>query len=356
MDKVRVLFLPAVDAGNVNAQSLNVREIALRLDPSLFSISLWFEQEPDARLVNRSGIRLLRLPNRRRTATILREMLRGYDIIAYMDYSPASYTFVHMPRALRQGAKTVLHAEAPIAQMEDPSPMLQWLFHGVISRCDIYSGITNFVARDLQDRFGKEAGYILPVGVDTSLFSPPADRAHASPVVLFAGTVIERKGPQFLIEAAATLPAATFRIVGASRGGYDEVLRQKILQLGLANVRLDGGKTQVELREIMRDSDIFVLPSRMEGIPKVTLEAAATGLPCVVFADYATPSVIDGVTGFHVRTFAEMMQALKQLITNATLRAAMGVAARKHAESYDWNFIAQQWQHAYLEIASVRVA
>jgi len=356
MDKVRVLFLPFVDADNVNAQSLNVREIAMRLDPERFQTTLWCEREADSRLLGSPSIRIERLPARRRTLRILREMVSGYDVIGYMDYSPASYAFLRLPRWLRRGAKAVLHAEAPSAQLVNPSRTLRFLYDGVFPRCDFYTGITEFVARDVYERLGKKVSHILPVGVDTSFFTPPAARTNSIPVVLFAGTVIERKGPQIVVDAAARFPHVMFRIVGAAREGFDEVLQQRIAHFGLQNVRLDGPKTQSELLEIMRDSDIFLLPSRLEGIPKVSLEAAATALPCVVFRDYQTPSVIDGVTGFQVGTLEEMIQALNKLIVDRGLRDQMGKKAREHVEKFNWDIVSRQWQSAYLEIAASRVS
>src|ERR1700752_4939445 len=114
MDKVRMLFmLGVIDTTNTNAQSLNAREIVLRLDPERFESTLWYEYEPDPRLVGRAGIRLLKLPSRGKTWRILREMLSGYDVIAYMDFSPASYLFLHLPRIVRSRATTVYHIEAP---------------------------------------------------------------------------------------------------------------------------------------------------------------------------------------------------------------------------------------------------
>ena len=352
MDKVRVLFLPLVDADNVNAQSLNVREIALRLDPARFEITLWYEREPDSRLLRHPELRLQKLPPHRRTLRILREMMSGYDVVAYMDYSPASYVFARLPRFLRKGAKSVLHAEAPAAQLVNPSRILRFLYRGVVQRCDVYSGITEFVARDVHKSIGRKVSYILPVGVDTSLFTPPAVRSNRQATVLFAGTLIERKGPQLVLDAAARFPDAIFRMVGSGRGGFDKILSQKIEACHLQNVKLEGPKTQSQLVEIMRTSDIFLLPSRFEGIPKVSLEAAATGLPCVVFRDYETPSVIDGVTGFQVGTTEEMMQALEKLIVNQSLRDRMGRAAREHVEKSDWDVVSRQWQSAYLEIAA----
>jgi glycosyltransferase involved in cell wall biosynthesis len=105
----------------------------------------------------------------------------------------------------------------------------------------------------------------------------------------------------------------------------------------------------------MQTSDIFLLPSRLEGIPKVTLEAAATGLPCIVFRDYETPSVVDNVTGFQVGSLTEMMDALGKLIEDRSLRERMGTAARLHMEKFDWDVISRQWQNAYLEIATAPV-
>jgi len=133
-------------------------------------------------------------------------------------------------------------------------------------------------------------------------------------------------------------------------------LRQRIAQFDLQNVVLDGPMTQPQLLEIMRMSDIFLLPSRLEGIPKVSLEAAATGLPCVVFRDYQTPSVIDGITGYQVGTAEEMMQALGNLILDRSLRERMGINARQHVEKFNWDIVGQQWQNAYLEIAASRVS
>lgn len=355
MDKVRLLLLPTVDADNTNAQSLNVREIVLRLDPGLFESTLWYEREPDSRVRDRPGIQLKQLPARGKSWRIFSEMMAGYDIVGYVDYSPASYLFLHLPRILRRGARAVFHAEAPAAQMVNPSPSLKFLFDGIYPRCDVYTGITEFVARDVYNNLAKRVSHILPVGVDTRLFTPPSARANSAPIVLFAGTLIERKGPQYVVDAAARFPSASFRIVGTGRHGFEKIVQQRITQLGLTNVRLDGPRTQSQMLDIMRTSDIFLLPSRLEGIPKVTLEASATGLPCIVFGDYETPSVVDGVTGFQVRTVEEMMEALGKLIADCSLRERMGSAARSHVRTFDWDIVARKWQGAYLEIAAVPV-
>jgi glycosyltransferase involved in cell wall biosynthesis len=100
---------------------------------------------------------------------------------------------------------------------------------------------------------------------------------------------------------------------------------------------------QAQLAAVMRESDLLLHPSRVEGVPKVTLEGAATGLPCVIFDDYQTPSVVDGLTGFQVKTFDEMLERLKLLIADPALRQKMGTAAATHAHAFDWTHVTGRW-------------
>lgn len=348
---IRVLFLVAADCDNTNAQSLNAREIALRLDAKRFVSTFFYEHAPDPRLENRPNIRLVKLPRRNRTLRILQEMLARPRLITYMDYSPAAYAFLHLPAVLRRKTITVLHVEAPAAQLSGASRGLRFLYDGVAPRCTVHTAITDFVRRDMQSH-GYSSEYILPVGVDTSFFVPPAIRQNREPGVLFAGTIIERKGAHLVVEAARRIPEAQFRIVGSGRDGFEEKLRQQVRASELTNVQFLGSQPQPTVVEIMQRSDVFLLPSRLEGIPKVTLEAAATGLPCVVFRDYETPSVIDDKTGFQVSTFEEMIDRLRCLIQNPRLRLEMSAAAVLHAQSFDWNLVARRWEEAYLRMAT----
>jgi glycosyltransferase involved in cell wall biosynthesis len=204
--------------------------------------------------------------------------------------------------------------------------------------------ISEFVAQDSEDFTGVRTDCIIPVGVDTNTFHPPEERDCRVPTVLFVGHLIERKGPHLFIEAARQFPEARFRLVGAARGQFGDDLRKKCK--ALPNVRLERPMPQAQLADVLRESDVLLHPSRIEGVPKVTLEAAASGIPSVVFDDYKTPSVVDGVTGFQVKTFDEMLARLTLLIRDGVLRKKMGAAAVAHAQGYDWRYVAARWAEA----------
>ena len=347
------MFLPYVDMDNVNAQSLNLREIAPRLDPGRFELTLLYTQEPDPRLASCPHIRLVRLPARLKTARILKEMFSGYDLIAYIDHSLASYLFLHSPRWIRRNTKATMHVEA-LTYLKNTSAFFRFLFSGTSAKCDFYTAITERVRKDFEHTMGQTVSHILPVGVDISFFSAQGHAVKKPVTVLFVGTLMESKRPLSVLDAAARFPQVQFRMIGADRHGYEQVVREKLAELGLTNVSLEGAKTQKAVAQVMQESDIFLLPSKTEGLPRVTLEGAASGLPCVVFCDYETPSVVDGCTGFQVATDEEMMDKLALLVEDTELRLKMGQAARKHAENFTWDSVAPLWEDVYRRIASVK--
>jgi len=350
MKKIRILFMPQVDGTSLNAQSLNTREIVLRLDANRFECSLFYSHQPDPRLLHHSHIKLLRLPARLKTAQLLKKMLSGYDIIAYMDYSPASYLYLHCPKLLRKHTKTVMHVEG-LSNLKDQSLLLKFLYNGIVPKCGFYTGITERTAQDFNSVFRREVLSILPVGVDHHSFALPKKLKEGQLSVLFVGTLNERKRPLLVLEAAARFPHVKFHIIGPDRHGYEQVIRRRMTELNLNNVVIENAKLQEDIARAMQESDIFLLPSVIEGLPKVTLEAAACALPCIVFRDYETPSVVDGLTGFQVNTVDEMIEKLGLLLENAKLRESMGLAGRKIAEKFNWDRVAQLWQDAYLKVA-----
>jgi glycosyltransferase involved in cell wall biosynthesis len=343
---VRILFNVCADAENYNAQSLNSREIALRLNAARFESTLFYENSPDARVL-REGIRTVKLPRRGKTVHIFREMMGRYDFIVYIDLSPASYIYLHLPRFLRRATRSVLCIEGTSGNLDGVSLTVRKYADYVLRRADVRTAITPFVANEVQELHGIKTDFVIPVGVDAKVFFPPAERQHTVPTVLFVGHLIERKGAELVLEAAQRFPQTSFRLIGNVRDNFGRELLSKDHRVKLPNVKIEKAMPQAQLAEAMRDSDIFLLPSRVEGMPKVTLEAASTGLPCIVFSDYQTPSVVDGVTGFQVENFEQMLHRLQFLLQDADLRRRMSAAATMHARRFDWDYVAARWEATF---------
>ena len=134
---------------------------------------------------------------------------------------------------------------------------------------------------------------VIPNGVPVA--SQPHSRQPwnpASPVRLLAvGRLADQKDPLGLLRAFAKagLPNAVLTFIGA--GPLEDDARQLAKQLGLStHVKFLG--TRQDVRDLMREADIFVMHSKYEGMPMALLEAGAEAMPCIVTPVGSIPDVI----------------------------------------------------------------
>lgn len=145
---------------------------------------------------------------------------------------------------------------------------------------------------------------ILPHGVDLQRFQPTPLPAEPPIRLLAVGRLVEKKGFDLLLRAAATLAFPfTLEIIGD--GPEQPHLLQLIATLGLqAQITLHSGVTHRELPAFYAAAHIVVVPSVVDrdgdrdGLPNVLLEALAAGRP-VLASDVAAISsaVTDGESG-----------------------------------------------------------
>jgi glycosyltransferase involved in cell wall biosynthesis len=185
-------------------------------------------------------------------------------------------------------------------------------------------------------------------GLDLSRFpSPPEERPRrdggdsADPVrILTVGRAVEKKGFDQLIAALAALPADlhwTFAHCGG--GPLLPKLKSLAESAGIAHrVAFLGPKAQPEVVSLMREADIFALPSRQaadgdrDGLPNVLMEAASQRMAIVATEFSAIPEFLrtrrDALL-VPAGDWALLSNALNLLIRDPDRRFALGGAAEK---------------------------
>jgi glycosyltransferase involved in cell wall biosynthesis len=139
---------------------------------------------------------------------------------------------------------------------------------------------------------------VVPNVVDTEVFhpaaAPPGPRTGPARLLTVAAFA-EKKGHGDLLEAIAELQGErdlALDLVG--EGDLRASLEERARSLGLDGaVRFHGERPKEEVAELMRQADLFVLPSLFENLPCVLLEAMASGLPFVATAVGGVPEVAD---------------------------------------------------------------
>lgn len=145
---------------------------------------------------------------------------------------------------------------------------------------------------------------VAPPGTDPG---PPAavgaDVGHVPPRIVSVGSLIPRKGHDLLIEALARLSDRSWSCVIA--GSLDlapdwaDSLAARVRELGLdGRIAFLGARSDV--RRIMAESDLFVLPTRLEGYGMAFAEALSQGLPVVGTTAGAVPEVVPEQAGILV--------------------------------------------------------
>jgi len=190
---------------------------------------------------------------------------------------------------------------------------------------------------------------VLPLGIDTSIFHPSAGKDEGRMRVVSAGRVETHKRPELFLAMAENFPKVDFIWYG--EGSLRRALTEEAMSRKLENISFPGGLPPAALADEFRRADLFVMPSKSEGVPKVTQEAAACGLPVILFGYYESPSVVDGENGFVVWSDEAMFSRLAELLGNPELLVTMGQNGARLAKSWEWDVLAPQWERHVHDLA-----
>ncbi len=163
-------------------------------------------------------------------------------------------------------------------------------------------------------------------------------------VVSIVGQVSQRKGHVDFLDLAARLLARRwdrplrFLVAGEDLlhdGRFCEDVQRYARHLGIAEaVRFLGFREDVG--DILRLTDVMVLPSKFEGLPLSIAESLACATPVVAYdIPGVNEIVLDGATGFLVRLgdVEALVQATARLLLDPDLRSQMGQAGRQLVET-----------------------
>ena len=188
---------------------------------------------------------------------------------------------------------------------------------------------------------------IIPNGVDLDLYKTGAHE-NTSPRLFSAGRIVHQKGLDLALRALSGLKDLDWEWRIAGDGPQSDFLKLLAHELGIADrVHFLGWQSRGQLIGHYQWSNLFLFPSRHEGMPNAVLEAMASGLPVIASRIAGSEElVVDGETGFLFPSEdVDLLRvALKRLLTDASLRQGMGAASRRRVElHYSWQGVAGQY-------------
>ena len=200
--------------------------------------------------------------------------------------------------------------------------------------------------------------HVVSNGIDENRFSPdgPEDaRITGDPAVVFVGRLVEGKRPGDALAAIERVreshPDARLWFVGT--GPLRTALEDRVAERGLDDVvEFVGEVAYEEMPAVYRAADLFVLPSRAEGLPRTVLEALSTGTPVVTSDLTQIRSVVEdaGVT-VPVGDQAGFASAIDDLASDEERYARYSEEGRERiANEYSWTTTARRTTNHLAEL------
>jgi glycosyltransferase involved in cell wall biosynthesis len=232
-------------------------------------------------------------------------------------------------------------------------PLGAWLTRELLRRCDRITALSQALKQSTGSiGVDPDRIQIIPNGVNTRHFVPPAD-GDRDRVILYVGTLIERKGLKHLVGAMPAMLQSfpDHRLVLVGEGPEAPHLKQLADELGIAErVRFVGFLPPDQVRGWMQRARVLILPSLEEGMGVVLLEALACGTPVVGSRVDGIQEVITSDVGRLVppADSAALAEAITSVIGDSQRWAVLSRNARQRAVAhYDWDHIARQFVDMY---------
>ena len=215
-----------------------------------------------------------------------------------------------------------------------------WLTRRAYRRAACVMPVCQYLQRGLE-AYGIRARFtLIPNAVDTSVFhpGPPKARRGGPRRLIFVGNLepTEHKGFPTLLRALTRLRERradwTLDVIGEgpSRSSYEE----RVASSPLAGaVTFHGSRSKRDIAEMMRASDLFVMPSLFENQPCAIIEALACGLPVVSTTVGGIPEMVSPADGLLVapEDEAALADAIDRVLSNPGGYDGRDIAARAAA-------------------------
>ncbi|MGD2072710.1 MAG: glycosyltransferase family 4 protein [Candidatus Thorarchaeota archaeon] len=226
------------------------------------------------------------------------------------------------------------------------------------------SELTIFLNPDDRELFLKEkwvsknkTTMIISTGIDIEDFSPKPEpgmqrETDETKVIFMATRLLYQKGVKEFIEAAAEInnPQIRFQLAGEWEIDHPDAVEKEVINNAEKKGYIEYVGYVKDMPEKLKEVDIFVLPSYYrEGVPRVLLEAAATGIPIVTTnMPGCRETVVDGETGFLIppQDSSELVKAVLKIIQDRSIERNMGKRARAYIEN---NFDIKKITKTYLK-------
>lgn len=239
-------------------------------------------------------------------------------------------------------------------------------FRFLLARADWVSAISTYLIRVVRSAGYDGPATLIPNGADAQWagsheVKKDKESAHRAPVIITVSRLVSKNGVDVLIRAFARIHngVSETRLSIVGDGQERGALERLAESIGIRDaVTFHGAHPPERVREFLHKADVFVRPSRSEGMGNAFVEALAAGLPVIGTLVGGIPDIIDqGVTGLMVPPDdpEALAQAMRSLLDDPALGRRMAERGRRMVgERFSWETIAHSYRTIFELVARAR--
>lgn len=346
MEKIK-LFLAAY-INFPNAQNVNCDYIARYINKDIFDVHVMYTDKMpiDKEKYEKVGIHLHRLLHHR-YVWYWSKLWCMWKTKADIYYVPKMEIMDVKFMDSRRGKdkKIVASIEGVVGEQIAQDDVQRRIF---FEKCDGVFSISDCIRKSVE-RCWKLNTPILYLGVDEPTVAIVEKRRVQK--VIWIGSIIERKRPDYLLECAKKYPELMFTMIGD--GDQLAHIQGRIRDEHISNVALTGRIPNEKVYEMLSDADLLLMTSDKEGLPKVIGEAMTMGVPSIYINEcYTVDYIKDGVNGFGVATLDEMIGVVQLLLDFPEKYRLLSINAMESIQPYLWKNVIRDYEAFFLSLLS----
>lgn len=221
--------------------------------------------------------------------------------------------------------------------------------------------VSNLTRRTVIEKYGINPDKVTTVHnavipLDDELLNLPRTDTKDK-VITFLGRITMQKGPEYFVEAAAKVLAKTknVRFVMAGSGDMMDAMIKLVAKRGIADkFHFTGFLKGKQVYEMLRNSDVYVMPSVSEPFGISPLEAMEMGVPSIISKQSGCAEILDNVIKTDYWDIDAMADAMHSIVTNPALHNTLRDRGIEEIHGITWEKAGQKVIDIYKRVIDSR--
>jgi glycosyltransferase involved in cell wall biosynthesis len=300
----------------------------------------------------------------------LQEEIRNYDAVAGVVCRSMDFDIIHShdwltyPAGIHakyvSGKPLVIHVHATDFDRSrgNVNPVVYNIEKAGMEHADHIITVSNLTRDTVIHRYGISPTKVTTVHnavepLSQDILNIERKTALKDKVVTFLGRITMQKGPEYFVEAAYRVLQRTqnVRFVMAGSGDMMEKMIRLVAQRNISDkFHFTGFLRGREVYEMLKSSDVYIMPSVSEPFGISPLEAMQVGVPTVVSKQSGCAEILSHVIKTDYWDIDAMADAIYSIITYPAMYDSLKIEGKKEVDEIKWEYAAQKVRNVYNKV------